>query len=131
MINTITNIAQQQGDLQFILRRSTQIAKLNRAFTELLPESIRPHARLINYQCQTLIISCESSVWATRIRYLESILISQFKEDAFLKSMKFIKVKIQPVSHGIVYTTEKRTHDLSDIGQETIMDVKTLLGKFS
>jgi hypothetical protein len=128
VINNITDIGEQHRDLQFIIKRSAYINRLNIAFKDLLPESIRAKANVINYQCQTLIIGCGSSVWATRIRYLEPILIAQFKDTTILQPMKFIKVKVQPEAESISTETETK-RELSETAQESIADIKVILNQ--
>ena len=62
---------------QRLLRKAGQLEKLQLQLHQCLPASLAPHVQLANLRDGRLLLTADSAVWASKLRYLSVDLLQQ------------------------------------------------------
>ncbi|MDH5570887.1 MAG: DUF721 domain-containing protein [Gammaproteobacteria bacterium] len=110
IINTIMNSPRQlykflmpkKGNVAELITHARDVDKLNDQFQILLDPSLRNHVRLSNIRGETLILTVESPVWASKLRYMGPILLQKLQNNPHLfKNICNLEITIQPARKSI------------------------------
>jgi hypothetical protein len=77
------------------ISHARKLARLGRWLHQHLPEPLNTQTKILNLRNQILILSTNSPVWATRLRYLAPELLSQLAQETSLNILK-IQIKSRP-----------------------------------
>ncbi|NVK21016.1 MAG: DUF721 domain-containing protein [Kangiellaceae bacterium] len=68
------------GVLKALMDKSNALDSITQDVHQFLPPELAAHCRVVNYNRQTLILGADSPVWATRLRYLSSQLLTDLRQ---------------------------------------------------
>lgn len=88
-------LGKPNGLLQGLLKQSNNLKSINDSVQRLLPEELQGHCVVSEYNQSSLIISAESAVWATRLRYISPELLTNLRKDGH-HALANIQIKIKP-----------------------------------
>lgn len=71
------------GSLRLILDNLSRIKQLDKIVKAKLSKKLQSHCRVINFRDSRLVLAADSSSWATRLKFEQSNLLSQLREDGF------------------------------------------------
>ncbi len=94
------------GAFEATINRSKQLLQLRQRLQNLLDEDLVSHCLLLNSRNGMLIMACDSTAWATRLRYHVPALLNGLRESG-LESLQNIQIKVQPVTHTPVRSGNK------------------------
>jgi hypothetical protein len=77
------------------------LQKLNNIFQEYLPTPLNQHCQVANFREKTLVIHTESSLWATRLRYITPNIIGKWQKDINVE-IEHLEIKVRPLQINIV-----------------------------
>ncbi|RCU49892.1 DUF721 domain-containing protein [Corallincola holothuriorum] len=83
------------GALAKLQHGAQQITQINQAVRALLPELISKQVTVANYREGILILTVPSAGWAQRLRFAQSMLLSQLRKQ-HLPGLSTINVQIVP-----------------------------------
>ena len=66
----------------------------------VLPEPISLHCHAANIDGETIIIGCDSSTWAAKLRYQLPHVLTRLKDHRDLPAFRHIRVRVQPRDRG-------------------------------
>lgn len=84
-----------EGKLQSLLKQSNSLKSINESVQSLLPEELKGHCAVSEYNQTSLIITAENAVWGTRLRYISSELLANLRKAGHY-SLANIQIKIKP-----------------------------------
>jgi hypothetical protein len=82
--------------LKHIYAKINQLKSLQIKFIDFLPEDIKPHCRVANFEQGILKIAVSSPVWAMRLRYIIPDLLSKMRRDAGIPQLSSIEQYVEP-----------------------------------
>ena len=88
-------VSKPAGNIKRLLDQLAIIETLNNTLHDKLNATLSPHARVINLRKSTLVIAVDSPVWASRLRFQLTDLLSAFRESGF-QGLANIEVIVQP-----------------------------------
>lgn len=94
-----------------VLQRGHYLTRIDRMLSPLLDENTRLHCQVGNVRDGTLILFCDSTAWASRLRYLTPSLLPQLQRHKGLSALRQIEVKVLPKQ---VVVSKERVASLSD-----------------
>jgi len=71
--------------------------RLTNVLRSTLPEPLASRCLVANVDNDTLVVGCHSSAWAAKLRYQLPGLLDRFKSLPELPSLKYIRVRVQPL----------------------------------
>ncbi|MDX2163970.1 MAG: DciA family protein [Gammaproteobacteria bacterium] len=74
----------------------TQLKSLQSKINILIPEELRTHCKVANFENGILVFAVQSSVWAMRFRYVVPELLSQLRKKTVLPELSSIEYYIEP-----------------------------------
>lgn len=80
------------------IERGRQLLRLWQRMQPLLDAELASHCQLLNFRNGMLIMACDSTAWATRLRYQIPTLLKMVREITGQEALQDIRIKIQPVS---------------------------------
>ena len=87
----------KKGNVAELITHANEVEKLNKQFQGLLDASLRGHVRLSNVRIGTLILTVESPVWASKLRYMGPILLQKLQNNPHIfKNINHLEIKVQP-----------------------------------
>lgn len=89
---------QFSGEFEQAIQRSKKLNQLWHKIQNLLDTDLASRCQLLNLRGGVLILSCDSTAWATRLRYQIPTLLEDLRLHAGLENLHDIQVVIQPVS---------------------------------
>lgn len=107
-----------EGTLSRLLQRSSRLEKLQKRVESLLPAGAVEHCRVINLRDNTLLLSVDSTAWATRLRYLQQAMIAELR-DGGLPQLQGIQIRVAPVSMPAV-----KHHRTAKLSSQAATDIK-------
>lgn len=84
------------GPLEQTIQRGKKLHQLTHWIHNLLPVDLAIHCHVLNLRNGSLIIACDSTVWATRLRYQIPALLETLRRDAGLSDLVDIQIRVQP-----------------------------------
>lgn len=97
------------GVFETTIQRSKQLSQLWQQLKILLDAELATHCQLLNVRDNQLVLACDSTVWATRLRYQIPTLLNVLREIPALEFLKDIQIKIQPVAQVASQAKKKAT----------------------
>ena len=94
-------LSDHRSPLAHLMGRADELLKIEQVILDYLPEDVRPHCRLGTVRGTTLILQTESSVWATRIRFQEPMLLKQLNQDRRFAQLKKIQTQVRPTAKRV------------------------------
>lgn len=116
----------KKDDLQFLLGKIKELAKLNEHLIPLLDASIKDACQVANTDRNQLILITKNASIATSLRYNKSILLEKFKKDSLLKRFTDIHFKVrlhESVSRKPIQKENRKMSLLSPNTAEMILDM--------
>jgi hypothetical protein len=89
-------IANPSGVLKRLLQHSETIKQLNKIFQASLSDSLKQHCHVANFRQKILVVHTDSSIWATRLRYMAPELLYQWQLDSAMPTIDKIVVRVRP-----------------------------------
>lgn len=89
--------------LSHLSAHNNTLQKLNNKFQEYLPTPLNQHCQVANFREKTLVIHTESSLWATRLRYITPTLIGKWQKDTNVE-IEHLEIKVRPLNSDIFAT---------------------------
>lgn len=84
------------GPLEQTIQRSKKLHQLTRWIQNILSPELAAHCHVQNIRNSSLIMACDSTVWATRLRYQTPTLLETLRRDAGLNDLIDIQIRVQP-----------------------------------
>lgn len=91
-------ISQPSGEVKALLDQLAKIQTMNNTLHSLVNASLSQHCRVINLRKNTLVIAATSPAWATKLRFLQSELLSRFRQAGFF-GLANIEIQVRPESN--------------------------------
>lgn len=76
-------------------KKQTGKTHLQSLWTATVPADVNANSRFLSVQGQTLVVVTHSSVWATRIRLIQSHIMAQFSKLPNM-TIRSLEVKVRP-----------------------------------
>ena len=86
----------QRISLSSIYHKTTQLKLLQNKISVLIPEELRAHCKVANFEKGILVFAIQSSVWAMRFRYVVPELLSQLRKKTVLPELSSIEYYVEP-----------------------------------
>jgi hypothetical protein len=86
----------QSLSLGDIYRKAGQLEVLQRKINYFLPEDLRAHCFIANFERGILVFAVENSAWAMRFRYLALDLLSRLRNEADLPQLSSVECYVEP-----------------------------------
>ncbi|WP_223669471.1 DciA family protein [Kangiella shandongensis] len=84
-----------EGLLRGLLKQSNSLQSINESVQRLLPEELKGRCVVSEYNQSSLVITAESAVWSTRLRYISSELLANLRKNGHY-SLANIQIKTKP-----------------------------------
>ncbi len=88
-------VSDPTGDVKALLDQLEKIKSLNNTLQDKLNATLSKHCRVINLRKNTLVIATDSPVWANKMRFLQTDLLSYFRQSGYV-GMANIEIIVQP-----------------------------------
>lgn len=93
----LQNWLQPHGEyLNGLLDQVQRLRRLTGVLRGLLPEPLAAHCLVANLNGDTLVIGCDSSAWATKLRYHLPTLLAQLRQHPEAAALSEIRLRLQP-----------------------------------
>lgn len=104
-MKSVTNIiANKSSWLYYLSQHCQQLKSINKRFSKSLPSPLNQHCHVANWRETTLIVHTDSSLWATRLRYMTPFLIASWQKELSMPTINKIIVQVRPTL--LVYDTQ-------------------------
>ena len=95
-MNTVKRImTNPSGLLNLILKHSQSIQKIDKIFLASLPPPLEQHCYVANLRDKILIIHADSSLWATRLRYMTPEILRCWHNNPTMPNIERLKIRIR------------------------------------
>ncbi|MHC9509905.1 DciA family protein [Kangiella sp. M94] len=84
-----------ESELKSLLDKANSLKSITDSIHQHLPKDLQKHCSVSEYNKTSLVITADSPVWATRLRYQSSELLAQLRKAGFL-GLANIQIKIAP-----------------------------------
>ena len=84
------------GHLNVLLGRVGLLRRITAAVRDALPVSLASHCLAANIDGDTLVVGCDSSAWAAKLRYHIPQLLDRLKARTDLPALSQIRIRVQP-----------------------------------
>ncbi len=78
-----------------LVARGLRLKALEAHIDKCLPEEFQGHWQLLNLRGEELLLQCENTAWATRLRFMQAELLRRLREDGMHK-LRTIRVRVAP-----------------------------------
>lgn len=89
------------GRLCHLSQHSRQLEMLDNLVKDSLPAPLNQHCYVANLREKILVVHTDSSLWATRLRYMIPFLVLKWQQDVSMPTIEQIDVKVRPLSKTI------------------------------
>ncbi len=89
-------LAKSSGLLSQLSQHSKLLKQIEKIFQESLPTPLNQHCYVANLREKTLVIHTDSSLWATRLRYITPELKQQWQQNRLMPTIEQIVVQVRP-----------------------------------
>ena len=83
------------GVLKGLLKQSNNLKSINDSVQQMLPDELKDHCQVSEFNQTSLIITAENAAWSTRLRYISSELLANLRKAGHY-SLANIQIKIKP-----------------------------------
>ncbi|MEN8216175.1 MAG: DUF721 domain-containing protein [Pseudomonadota bacterium] len=91
-------LANSSGVLKRLLQHSETLKHLNKIFQASLSDPLKQHCHVANFRQKILVVHTDSSIWATRLRYMAPELLLQWQLDSAMPTIDKIEVRVRPLN---------------------------------
>lgn len=95
------------GNQQKLLQKAGRLQQLQSQLHRLLPADLATHVQLANLRGDRLVLTADSSAWASRLRYLSADLLLQLRTNGW--RCQRIDVKVAPLIQAPPSANVKRS----------------------
>ena len=89
-------LANQDQGLNRLISQARLLTEVKIIVNQVIDYQIAEHTDVAKVQGGLLTLICDSSVWATRLRYMEPQIIKKLHQFSMLKKLKKIEIKVRP-----------------------------------
>lgn len=86
------------GEFEQTIQRSKQLLQVSHRLQSRLDTELASHCQLLNLRDGMAIIACDSTAWATRMRYQIPTLLEALRQLSGLENLRDIQLRVQPVT---------------------------------
>ncbi|MCW9023690.1 MAG: DUF721 domain-containing protein [Gammaproteobacteria bacterium] len=91
-------LSRKKGDVADLITHTLEISKLNKHLQRLVDEPLRSHITLSNLKGETAILIADTPVWASRLRYIEPMLLQKISNNIHLfGNIHKIEIRVAPI----------------------------------
>jgi len=95
------------GPLELTIQRGKKLQQLSRLIQNTLDPEMAAHCQLLNLRNSSLIMACDSTAWATRLRYHVPTLLQALQQSG-LSGVADIQIRVSPVVQPPQQRAKKR-----------------------
>ena len=97
---SLANLLQQRSDhLSVLLSQVRLLRQITTVIRKVLPEPLSLHCHAANINGDTIIIGCDSSTWAAKLRYQIPQVLNRLNDHRELPILRQIRVRVQPLNN--------------------------------
>lgn len=96
------------GPLELTIQRGKKLQQLSRFIQNTLAPEMAAHCQLLNLRNSTLIMACDSTAWATRLRYHVPTLLRALQQQSGLDRIADIQIRVSPAVQPPQQRAKKR-----------------------
>lgn len=100
-------ISHQDERFKHLLLQAKALTEIKIIINQVIDYQIAEHTEVAKIHNGQLTLICDSSVWATRLRYMEPQIVTKLKQYSSLKSIHKIEIKVRPLSAHRLSPTNK------------------------
>jgi hypothetical protein len=89
-------LANSSGILCHLSHHSQTLKQVEKIFKESLPSPLNRHCHIANLREQTLVVNTDSSLWATRLRYIIPELKQRWRQNRLMPIINQVIVQVRP-----------------------------------
>ncbi|MEJ2652700.1 MAG: DUF721 domain-containing protein [Gammaproteobacteria bacterium] len=105
---SLANLLQQRSDhLSMLLSQVRLLRRITAVIRHFLPEPLSLHCHAANIDGGTLVIGCDSSTWAAKLRYQSPHILKRLGERRDLPAFRHIRVRVQPHDRGEPHSSNR------------------------
>ena len=94
---SLANLLQQRSDhLNTLLCQVRLLRRITTVIRNILPEPLSLHCHAANIDGDVMIIGCDSSTWAAKLRYQLPHVLNRLSDHRDLPAFRQIRVRVQP-----------------------------------
>ena len=98
---SLANLLQQRSDhLNMLLSQVRLLRRITTVIRNVLPEPLSLHCHAANIDGDIMIIGCDSSTWAAKLRYQVPHVLNRLSDHRDLPAFRQIRVRVQPLEQG-------------------------------
>ena len=106
---SVANWLQQRSEhMSTLLRQVRLLNQTTNVIRKNLPEPLSMHCHAVNIDGDTLVVGCDSSTWAAKLRFQLPYVLSLLKDHRDLPSFCQIRVRVQPLDKAKVRSQNRR-----------------------
>lgn len=94
-------LATPSGILYRLWQHSQKLEQLDNWLHASLPIPLQQHCYIANLRNNTLVVHTDSSLWATRLRFLTPELLYRWQQEKSMPTIDKIEIKIRPLAVAI------------------------------
>ena len=110
---SLETILEARGSLQTIRLKTAQIQQAQHILTQILPAKILAHCFVGHIDQQKITLFTDNAVWATQLRYQQSDILTQFRQNTGFRGLNRVKIKISTSAAVKVKPAPKQALSLS------------------
>lgn len=85
-----------RNTLKVILAKARQLAAINQQLLKLVESELAPHIRVADLNQSTLVVHANSAAWGMRLRFEETKILAQLRQQPLYTDIREMRVKIRP-----------------------------------
>jgi hypothetical protein len=103
------NWLQHHSDhLDILLGQVRLLRRITDTLRKALVEPLASHCIAANIDGETLVVGCDTSAWAAKLRFQIPQLLDRLKAETDLQSLRQIRIRVQPLNKEPSRTTKRR-----------------------
>ena len=83
--------------LSALLGQLQHLRRLTALLRGALPEPLASHCLAANLDGETLVVGCDSAVWATKLRYQVPAVLARLRNHPDVPALAQIRIRVQPL----------------------------------
>ncbi|MFK5969437.1 MAG: DUF721 domain-containing protein [Candidatus Marithrix sp.] len=96
-MKSVTSIITNKSSWLYHLSNHCKMLKsIDKVLNNSLPSPLNQHCHVANWREKILIVHTDSSLWATRLRYMTPFLIAKWQQESSMPTVNKIIVKVRP-----------------------------------
>jgi len=84
------------GVLSRLYQHGQMLKRLDKLFKASVPIPLNQHCHVVNLRETILVVHTDSSIWATRLRYMTPSLMQQWQRDRAMPTIDQVLVRVRP-----------------------------------